>query len=80
MPQKKKTNIVTKDYLDAKINGLDAKINGLATKKDIADVMWELKNIREENVVLADMKRQVNDHEDRLELVENKLNIPQIAA
>ncbi len=52
----------------------------LATKKDIAEVMWELKGIREENVVLADMKRQVNVHEDRIETIEEKLKIQPLVA
>src|SRR3972149_2918984 len=52
----------------------------LATKTDIAEVMWELKGIREENVVLADMKRQVNVHEDRIETIEEKLKIEALAA
>lgn len=60
--------------------GLKTDVAGLATKADIAEVMWELKGIREENVVLADMKRQVNEHEDRIEIVEEKLKIPSLAA
>lgn len=38
-------------------------------------IMGELKTIREEVTILVDMKRQVNDHEDRLEKVEEKLNL-----
>ena len=52
----------------------------LATKTDIAEVMSKLKGIREENVVLADMKRQVNVHEDRIETIEEKLKIQPLAA
>lgn len=66
--------------LKTDVSGLKTDVAGLATKADIAEVMWELKEIREENVVLADMKRQVNDHEDRIEIVEEKLKIPSLAA
>ena len=71
---KTKTVLATKDDLEKFATKDDVK--GLATKTDIADVMWELKTMREENTVLADTKRQVNEHEDRLEAVEQKLNIP----
>ncbi|MDP4030812.1 MAG: hypothetical protein U1C50_04080 [Patescibacteria group bacterium] len=53
----------------------DLKSLAAETKKGFAEVMWELKTIREENIVLSDMKRQINEHEDRLETVESKLRI-----
>jgi len=76
--QKTKTVLATKDDLKrfATKDDLNNAVKGLATKTDFADVMWELKTMREENTVLADTKRQVNEHEDRLEVVEQKLNLP----
>ena len=66
--KKRLDNTATKD-------DLNNAVKGLATKTDFADVMWELKTMREENTVLADTKRQVNSHEDRLETIEEKLQI-----
>lgn len=38
-------------------------------------IMGELKSIREEVTIMADLQRQVHDHEDRTERVEEKLQI-----
>ncbi|OIN89473.1 hypothetical protein COX59_00290 [Candidatus Beckwithbacteria bacterium CG_4_10_14_0_2_um_filter_47_25] len=55
------------------------QIKFLPTKTDfykaMDKVMNELKTVREEQGVLSDMKRQVDDHDDRLETVEEKLSI-----
>ena len=60
----------------------------LATKEDLKNlpsknefygmmdkIMKELKTIREEQTILSDMKRQVNNHQRILEKVGKKLNI-----
>ena len=74
--KKRLDNTATKDDL----RDLEKKIAYLPTKGEFYNsmdkVMGELKAIREENIVLSYMKRQVNDHEDRIEMVEEKLNIP----
>lgn len=74
--KKRLDNTATKDDLRRFATKDDLKDLAVATKKDFADVMWELKNIREDNAVLADMKRQVNEHDDRIEIIEEKLNLP----
>lgn len=75
-----RNNYVTKYDLKEAVEELEEKIKGLPTKtefyKSMDQVMGELQTVREEITVLADMKRQVNDHEDRIERVEKKLNIP----
>ena len=38
-------------------------------------IMGELKVVREEITTLSGLNRKVNDHEDRIEKVENKLGI-----
>ena len=38
-------------------------------------VMHEIETMRQENIISTDMKRQVNEHEERLETVEEKLGI-----
>ena len=38
-------------------------------------MMVELKTIREEITTLSDLNRKVNDHEERIEKVETKLDI-----
>ena len=77
-----KTKMITKADLKRFATKADLKdaVSDLATKKDITEVMWELKGIREENTVLSDMKRQVNVHEDRIETIEEKLKIQPVAA
>ena len=76
--KKRLDNTATKDDLKrfATKDDLNNAVKGLATKTDFAEVMWELKTMREENTVLADTKRQVNVHEDRIEVIEEKLNLP----
>jgi hypothetical protein len=72
--------IELKGELEDKFTNLEDKISGLPTKaefyKTMDQVMGEFQTIRDEITVLADMKRQVNDHEDRIERVEKKLNFP----
>jgi hypothetical protein len=64
----------------------------LLTKKDISylptkddfynkmdEVMGELKAIREETQVLSGLHEKVNDHEERFEIIENKLQIPNVS-
>lgn len=48
--------------------------------KAVDSVMKELEIMREENIITTDMKRQLNDHEDRLEIVEVKVGISPLAA
>jgi len=43
-------------------------------------VMHEIETMRQENIISTDMKRQVNEHEERLETVEEKLGISSLAA
>jgi len=43
--------------------------------KSMDKVMSELQTMREESTVSTDMKRQLNNHEDRLETVEEKIGI-----
>jgi hypothetical protein len=54
-------------------------IKHLPTKEEFYDredkIMNELKAVREEITTLSDINRKVNDQEDRIEKVENKLNI-----
>jgi len=76
----KKQNPKTDNQVLSNLIGQVIDEKKLATKTDIAEVMWELKGIREENIVLADMKRQVNVHEDRIETIEEKLKIEPLAA
>lgn len=70
---------VRKEVWEVKDNLAEAKeqIKFLPTKDDfskqMSEVMWELKTVREEMTVLTDMKDKVNDHEERLETVEEKL-------
>lgn len=42
-------------------------------------IMNELATMREESTVSTDIKRQVNEHEERLETIESKLGV-QVAA
>jgi len=42
--------------------------------------MGEIETMRQENIISTDMKRQVNEHEERLETVEEKLEIRTLAA
>ena len=48
--------------------------------KKMDEVMGELLTAREENIILSGMKHQVNDHEDRIELIEEKLAIQPLMA
>lgn len=81
-------NLVTTNELKADIRDLkeelEEKINHLPTKAEFYNsmdkLMGELEIIREENTVSVDMKRQVNDHEERLEAVEEKLKISVLTA
>lgn len=41
----------------------------------IDGVMKELENMREDQIITTNMNRQVNDHEERLEVVEDKIGI-----
>lgn len=54
-------------------------INHLPTKEEFFDkedkVMNELKAIREENVLLSNINQKTNNHEERIEKIEKKLNI-----
>jgi AMMECR1 domain-containing protein len=54
-------------------------IKNLPTKDEfynkMDEVMGELKTIREEVTILSDLNRKVNDNEERIEKVENKLGI-----
>ena len=56
-----------------------ADIQHLPTKEEFFDredkLMGELKTIREEITALSDVNRKVNDHEERIEIVEEKLGI-----
>lgn len=63
---------VTKDEFNNAISGLPSKAE-FYEKMD--EVMGELSTVREEITILSDMKRQVNDVEDRMETVESKLGI-----
>jgi hypothetical protein len=38
-------------------------------------IMGELKSVREEMVMLSDLNRKVNDHEEKIENIEKILNI-----
>lgn len=75
-------NLATKTELDNFVTKDDLKkaIKYLPTKTEFYDandkIMGELQAVREEITILSDMKRQVNDHEDRLETVEEKIGIP----
>lgn len=63
---------------------LETKINHLPTKDEFYasqdKLMKELEIMREENMISNDMKRKVDDHEERLEVVEEKLKISVLAA
>lgn len=54
-------------------------IKHLPTKEEFFSmedmIMGELKAVREEITTLSDLNRKVNDHEERIEKVEKKLNI-----
>ncbi len=59
-------------------------ISYLPTKDDFYNemdkLMGELKTVREEITILSDTKRQVNNHEEKLAKIEEKLQIkPTIA-
>ena len=43
--------------------------------KSMDKIMSELQTMREESTVSTDLKRQLNNHEDRLETVEEKIGI-----
>lgn len=79
--EKTKTVLATKDDLKqfATKDDLKKAVSYLPTKEELYqkmdEVMGELSDVRDEITILADMKRQVNDHEDRLETIEEKLNI-----
>jgi len=75
-----------KDLIKLTIEEQTEKV--LATKEDIknlptkeeffskmAEMMGELKTVREEITVLSDLQTQVHDHEYRIEKAENKLHI-----
>lgn len=66
--------------LDVKLEEkLEEKMKYLPNKEEFFDredkIMTELKAVREEITVLSDLNRKVNDHEERIEKVEDKLNI-----
>jgi len=75
-------NLATKKDLEkfATKDDLKNAVKYLPTKTEFYNtmdkVMGELQTVREEITILSDMKRQVNDYEDRLETVEEKLGIP----
>jgi hypothetical protein len=54
-------------------------IKHLPTKEEFFSmedkIMGELKTVREEITMLSDLNRKVNDHDERIEIVEKKLNI-----
>lgn len=81
---KKNNDFVTKGHFDQVVSDLRKDMKKFLTREEYLNsadrIMGELKAIREENIVLADMKRQVNNHEERIEIVEEKLHISQIAA
>ena len=56
----------------------------LPTKDDfyqkMDEVMGELQTIREEQTMLSGIQIKVNDHEDRIEVIEDKLNLTAPAA
>lgn len=77
---------VFEDLIDRKIEEKAETL--LATKDDIKHLpskeefysesdklMTELKAVREEITILSDLNRKVNDHEERIEKVEKKLDI-----
>ena len=83
MPRKKKNS---QDIVSLIGEVVDQKIieHQLVTRKDLKylptikhvdKIMGELKTVREEITIIADMKRQVNDHENRLEKIEGKLDL-----
>lgn len=43
--------------------------------KGMDSIMGELKTVREELTIISGLKRQVNNHEERLETIEGKLDI-----
>ncbi|MDZ7587234.1 MAG: hypothetical protein U0946_05745 [Patescibacteria group bacterium] len=65
--------------LEDKVDELEKKINRLPNKIEFYvsqdKLMKELVAMREENVISTDTKRQVNEHEERLEAVEDRLGI-----
>jgi hypothetical protein len=72
--------ITIDEELDVKLEEkLDEKLKYLPTKEEFYEredkIMAELKDVREEITVLSDLNRKVNDHEERIEKVEKKLNI-----
>ena len=70
--------------LEERIDGLEEKISRLPTKNEfytsMDKLMGEIETMRQENIISTDMKRQVNEHEERLETVEEKLGISSLAA
>ncbi|PIP88402.1 hypothetical protein COW80_00620 [Candidatus Beckwithbacteria bacterium CG22_combo_CG10-13_8_21_14_all_01_47_9] len=70
--------------LEERIDGLEEKISRLPTKNEfytsMDKLMGEIETMRQENIISTDMKRQVNEHEERLETVEEKLEIRTLAA
>jgi len=70
--------------LEERIDGLEEKISRLPTKNEfytsMDKLMGEIETMRQENIISTDMKRQVNEHEERLETVEEKLEIRTLTA
>ncbi|HET7099480.1 MAG TPA: hypothetical protein VFI61_04590 [Patescibacteria group bacterium] len=68
--------ITIDEELDSK---MDEKLGYLPTKEEFFAsedrLMGELKAVREEITMLSDLNRKVNDHDERIEVVEKKLNI-----
>ena len=69
LEEKAETTLATKD-----------DIKHLPTKEEFYDqsdkLMTELSAVRQEITILSGLQSQVHDHEERLEKVEKKLNIP----
>lgn len=73
---KEVVKITINEELDIK---LDEKLGYLPTKEEFFStedkLMGELKAVREEITMQSDLNRKVNDHDQRIEVVEKKLNI-----